>query len=431
MESKPDLAGGRKVADRWGFELTGTEAGQQAWEAAVVAVLAMSGEAQRLLDAVAVVDPDLAVGRALRAFVNGLLPSPACDTEAELAAAERMVPDISPRERSTVQSLARFARSGPRAAVGPLRDHLAEFPGDPVAGRALFIALLESGQVKLYEIAWRLVEEQARVAPDDCGWLGLAAFARADRQRYDEAVMLAERAMRASPRDAHAAHALMHCHYETGEHAAGLRWLTGWLAGGTSLGDFKVHFPWHAAMHELAQGDLDAARRRCGTQIPAADTTNIAPLLWHLRLAKAPADSGLERAAVAASSRAGRAVPTALAGMNHALCLAAAGESAGLHDFARQVTGDPRPAVADLLAPLAQGLAALVEQRPRDAVELLTPVAARVTGLGGSRMQCDIVQDTLLLALIDADQRDEALALLGKRLDRRPPTHYELGLLAS
>lgn len=415
--------------DRWGYAITTTEPGQQAWEAAVSALMALSGEAPRLLNTVAEVDPDLALGRALRAFVNGFLPNAACDSEAELAAAERMLPEISPRERSAVGSLALLIRHGLRAALRPLFDHLAEFPGDPVAGHALHLALLEGRQTKLEELAHQLAEEQARVAPDDCGWLGLVAFARAEHQRYDEAVKLAERALRTSPRDAHAAHALMHCHYETGEHGAGLRWLTSWLAGGTSLGHYRVHFPWHAAMHELAQGDLNAARLRCGTQIPAQATSDIAILLWRLRLAKAPANTELARAA--ASLGASGPVPTAFAGLNVALCLAAADDIAGLDEFARHTADDPRPVVADLLAPLVRGLAALLGGRPRDSADLLTPVAARAAGLGGSRLQRDIVEDTLLLALIDAGQRDEALALLGKRLDRRPPTHYERGLIAA
>jgi tetratricopeptide (TPR) repeat protein len=428
MAPHASLAVRRKVADRWGFELTATEAGQQAWEAAASALMAMSSEAPRLLNALAVVDPDLALGRALRAFANRFLPSPAWDTAAELMAAERMLPNISPRESSAVYALARLVRGGPRAAFGPLRDHLAEFPGDPVAAHALHVALLGAGQGKL---AHRLVEAQARVARDDCGWLGLVAFARADQRRYEEAAKLAEQALRASPRDANAAHALMHCHYETGEHAAGLRWLTSWLSGGASLGHFKAHFPWHAAMHELAQGDLDAARRRCGTQIPAEATADIAPLLWRFRLVKASVGRGLARAAVSAAPCTSRSVPTTFAGMNLALCLGAADDSTGLEEFARYIAHDPRPEVADLLAPLVGGLIALLGQRPRDAVDLLTPVAARVAQLGGSRMQGEIVEDTLLLALIDAGRRDDALALLGRRLDGRPPTQYEYGLLAT
>jgi hypothetical protein len=108
MTNRPGLAARRKVADRWGFELTATEAGQQAWEAALSALMNLSGEAPRLLDTVGVVDPDLALGRALRAFVNRFLPSPTRNTEADLAAAERMLPEISPRERSAVRSLTLF-----------------------------------------------------------------------------------------------------------------------------------------------------------------------------------------------------------------------------------------------------------------------------------------------------------------------------------
>jgi hypothetical protein len=415
----------RKVTDRWGFELTATEAGQRAWEAAVSALMDMSAEAPQLLDKVAVVDPDLAIGRALRAFVNHLRRSSTCDIDADLTVAERTQADIGPRERSAVWSLTQFVRGGSHAAFGHLRDHLVEFPSDPVVGHSFHLALLAGEQPQLKKLAYQMVVFQARTSPDDCGWLGLAAFGEAEFQRYDQAVVLAERALHASARDANAAHALMHCHYETGEHEAGLRWLVDWLAGGAPLGHFEVHFPWHAAMHELALGDLEAARRRCGTQVPAEATADIASLLWRFRLAKAPFDSTLLRAAVSGAQPGGQSVPTAFDSMNLTLCLAAADDSAGLHDFALRISNDPRPEMADLLVPLAQGFAALIEQRPREAVRLLTSVATRVTALGGSRLQREIVEDTLLLALIDAGQRDDALNLLGKRLNRRPPTHFE------
>ena len=51
---------------------------------------------------------------------------------------------------------------------------------------------------------------------------------------------------------------------------------------------------------------------------------------------------------------------------------------------------------------------------------LLEPVAAEVARIGGSGAQREIVEDTLLVALMRSGQAAKARALLDERLHRRP-----------
>ena len=76
------------------------------------------------------------------------------------------------------------------------------------------------------------------------------------------------------PGAGHSAHARAHAHYETGDHAGGLAWMDGWITGAGAQVDNLCHFSWHAAMHELSMGDLDAVR------LPVRRAAAAAARLW-------------------------------------------------------------------------------------------------------------------------------------------------------
>ena len=63
---------------------------------------------------------------------------------------------------------------------------------------------------------------------------------------------------------------------------------------------------------------------------------------------------------------------------------------------------------------------AFAEENYAKCVRLLEPVAAEVVRIGGSGAQRDIVEDTLLVALMRNGDADKARALLDERLHRRP-----------
>ena len=64
------------------------------------------------------------------------------------------------------------------------------------------------------------------------------------------------------PASGHAVHARAHVFYETGEHVVGLAWLDEWIRTCGREANHRSHFSWHAALHELMQGDVEAVRRR-------------------------------------------------------------------------------------------------------------------------------------------------------------------------
>jgi hypothetical protein len=73
-----------------------------------------------------------------------------------------------------------------------------------------------------------------------------------------------------------------------------------------------------------------------------------------------------------------------------------------------------------VVAPLVAGMQAYVEGRYDAASTLLMAVRPNAVALGGSSAQQEVIEDTLLDALLAAGRLTQARSLLARRLDRRP-----------
>lgn len=159
----------------------------------------------------------------------------------------------------------------------------------------------------------QIVERCAPAYGTDWWYAGLLAFMRQEQGRFDEAMDLSRSSLAVEPGAGHSAHARAHAHYETADHAAGLAWMDDWITGDGAGADSLVHFSWHAALHELSTGDLDAVRLRYQTQLkPSSDLgcrglVDSASLLWRWTLT--PGCDGRARCRGGARPRRPRAAP--------------------------------------------------------------------------------------------------------------------------
>ena len=110
----------------------------------------------------------------------------------------------------------------------------------------------------------------------------------------------------------------------------------------------------------------------------------------------------------------------AFVGMHAAIALAAARDRSGLRRLARWVARDSRPEFRTLLAPVVAAMDAVVRGAHDRAADLLLGLPRRTEPLGGSAAQREVLEDTLLYALVGAGRFAEAGGLLDARLDRRP-----------
>jgi len=338
------------------------------------------------------------------------------EAAAELAAAKQLTCD--PVDESLLSAMELMLANDPAAAAERFVEHTEAFPDDLLAAFFRFSSLVMSGVPGNRARALALVEADAARHSGNWRIDTSLAVVREDQRRYDEARALAERALCAQPGSGPAAHVVAHVNYETGEHAAGMAWLDGW-SDEHAVVVYPTHFRWHSALHALALGDLEGALDRFEQGIGPDALIDAGSLLWRCHLAGSPAPE-LGAGAATAAAPALEALPFPFMAFSACLALAAAGDAGGLASVSERLAADTRPAFADLIAPVARALLAMVEDRPADAVALLRPLAADLPRLGGSHAQLEVVEDTLLHALVAAGRSDEAAPLLRARLERRP-----------
>jgi hypothetical protein len=256
----------------------------------------------------------------------------------------------------------------------------------------------------------------------------MLAFVRQEQQRWAESAALADRALAAEPASGHAVHARAHVFYETGDHRAGLRWLDGWIVCRAPQAHHCAHFSWHAALHELALEDAAAVRRRYREELAPPRVTGMralvdsASLLWRCALAGVwDEDPRRIEAVLAVVSPQDVFRPqTPFAAWHAAVALAAARDTLGLARLGRYAASRPGWAFPAVVAPLVAGIRAYVEGRYDAAATLLLAVRPNVAALRGSAAQQEVIEDTLLDALLAAGRLAQARSLLEHRLDRRP-----------
>jgi len=411
------------MGDLYGLHLSTNASATTAYNAGLRKVLLVqSGAEHDLADAVRA-DPGFALGHAGLALL-GHEYGARVDVPAALAAAAATARRGTDRERSQLAAIAAHIR-GDRA--GTIQAHLREYPRDALMLSVAVPTIAFAGVTEVPQEAWALVEGLAPAYGDDWWYTGLLAFVRQEQERWDEAAHLADRALAEEPASGHAVHARTHVYYETGDHAAGLAWLDGWIGRRVPQAHHGAHFCWHAALHELALDDADAMRRRYRCQLAPPRVTGMralvdsASLLWRAELAEMwdgplPVDAVLDAVDPAVLAR----PRTAFAAWHAAVALAAAGDAAGLGRLARYAATGPAEVFPTVVAPLVTGLRAYVEGRYDAAATLLLSIRSSSVSLGGSAAQREVLEDTLLQALVAAGRLDEARRLLVKRLDRRP-----------
>lgn len=159
-----------------------------------------------------------------------------------------------------------------------------------------------------------------------------------------------------------------------------------------------------------AHGALDRTSTNTGT-----DTASAA------RLADASVERNADARAVldAAPVEWLAAPPSPFATMHAAIALALASDAPRLAALARYAERHAHHVVREVAAPLCDGLLAIIEERWNAAARLLTGLLPRVGELQGSAAQLEVVEDSLLLALIESGRTAEAAVRLTERLDRR------------
>ncbi|HSV41121.1 MAG TPA: FAD/NAD(P)-binding protein [Nocardioidaceae bacterium] len=435
------LADGRLVSGRHpvarprdplGLPLSSTAEAAKAYNAGLERVMRLqAGAEDRFIEATRL-DPGFALAHAALAML-GHEAGANTDVEASLRAAQESAQARGDdRERSLVDVVAARVGNPQHEGGTTLLAHVAAYPRDVLAVSAAVPTIAFSGVTDVRREAWDLVEGLAPAYGDHWWFLSLLSFTRADQSRFEEAGLLAEGALACEPSSGHAAHALAHVLYETGQHETGRAWLDQWIAENGRSANHRAHFSWHAALHELALGDTEAVRRRYYAELAPPTVSGVrslidsASLLWRWQVTTGSC-WGLDGGPVPPVRAILDAVDPALvnepetpfAALHAAVALAAAGDVPLLRRLATQCRRATDPAMSIVVATICDALRAVCEQQHATAAGLLSEVMPRLPDVGGSAAQREVIEETLLYCLVHAGQPEPARALLNTRLDRR------------
>ena len=407
--------------DSYGYPLTASDEAAAAYNAGVLDVLRLRAGALDSLQRAVVLDPTFAVGHAAIALLGHEMVAPV-DVAAHIRQARQHARRATARERSHVRAVVSHVAGDSR----PLIKHLEEHPRDALLLNSAVPTIAFAGAVEAQEEAWAIVERAIPAYGDDWFFTGLLAFMRQEQRRFDDAMELSLKSLAVEPGAGHSAHARAHAHYETGDHEAGLSWMDSWVVGDGKDIESLSHFSWHAAMHELSLGDLDAVRQRYETQLLPENLLgcrgliDTGSLLYRWALTPNTTDVPDIRRV---TDHAGRDVlenpPSPFVAMHSAVMLLATDDVAGLRSLADWAARHSNKTQREVVAPLASTLALMASGQPGAAADRLGQLAPQIVRLGGSDAQREIIEETRIAALLRADRWDDARMLIDERLDRR------------
>jgi hypothetical protein len=150
--------------------------------------------------------------------------------------------------------------------------------------------------------------------------------------------------------------------------------------------------------------------------------SNCASYLWRLRLAGlVEAGDDPSGGVIGERCRKLAAAPGSVFGGWHlAIGLGCDGDLTTLRRLAAGELDAGAPGVAEVVPAVAGAVADLLDGEPARAADALTAIRPDAYRLGGSRAQREVLEDTLLAALVQAGRTAEAAQVLTERLDRRP-----------
>ena len=310
----------------------------------------------------------------------------------------------SRRSRSHVDAIAAVV-TGQKDAPRRVGAHLSRYPGDALLAQEGAELLTWEGGADPRPARRAFLAALAPHYEADGWFFGELAFDVAEAGGPAAAAAMARRVLARDPGNAPAAHALVHAHFEAGEHASGIAFLRTWLPGYSPLGAEHSHLVWHLALFELRLGHEAAAmsvyrRALDPSAVPGRRLCDSASFLWRRHLARP--EAALPWGPVRALARRESARATSAFNDVHvAMAFAGSGDGDGMGRLLRRLReqADAGEGVAgEVTLPLSLGLDAYGRGEFAAAARHLEGAAGAVPRLGGSNAQRAVFADTLTAA---------------------------------
>jgi hypothetical protein len=242
---------------------------------------------------------------------------------------------------------------------------------------------------------------------------------------------MTERAFDKRRNNAYAAHALLHAMFEDGSVADADELVAQWLPTYDRTGILHGHIAWHQALGALEGGDAPRAlsiyseilQPSVNLAPPLNAMSDCASLLWRLSAYGHPVPANLWADADAYARNVFPKSGLPFVEVHMALLAAATGDQ---NAFAERLgaigqrLADGKFPAGPVVPGICEAMNSFASEDYTACTRHLEPVLGDLARIGGSHAQRELVEDTLIVALIRSGDLPRARALLDQRLHRRP-----------
>ena len=421
--------------DRYGLAIsTSSDAAAHRYREGIDLMLSAWPGVAQALDAAIEADCDFALAHAARARTHLIYAEMQLAREKAATARQLVARNGSEREKSHVEILALTTEGQSVKALELTLAHLERWPRDAL------IMSLPLGAFGLFAFSGMADHDAARVDlcerhkqhyGDDWWFLTFLGWSHTENGSADIGRRISQRAFERRRENAHALHALTHAMFEDGSTADAEDLIAGWLPIYHRSGLLHGHVLWHQALLALDNGDADKAHaiyaERLQPKLNPAPPLNVmtdgVSLLWRLQASghPIPGDVWLDLA-----DHAERWFPktgNSFVDVHMGLLAAVNGNWRALEqrlaDLEARRDQGKLPA-GSVVPDICRAARAFAEQNYRECADILEPAASEVVRIGGSHAQREMIEDTLLIALMKSGDAPKARDLLDRRLHRRP-----------
>ena len=383
------------------------------------------------IDAALAEDPRWMLPHVMRAcFLLTLTePSLSNDVNAALAQAEALASTAPERERAHLAAARNCAAGDWHGACAQWDRILQQHPRDLYALQWAHLFDFYRGDAR------NLRHRVARVLPE---WpaddplrpylLGMHAFGLEECNLYSEAEAVGREAVAGSAKVPWATHAVAHVMEMQGRWADGQRWLLERAADWSVDNGFAGHHWWHLALFHLEALDIAGALALYDSHQGSANSVltlqrlDGAALLWRLHLLGADVGARWDDIATGwdlSPASAGHSAFNDLHGLLVLIGQRRRADARSLLDAAERHAdsgaGSNAAVAREVGLALMRGLIAISDDRFDAALRHMAPVRDHSHSLGGSHAQRDLIDQTLLFAAAESDDRSVGRTLLNER----------------
>lgn len=338
------------------------------------------------------------------------------EAKASIAKAAALKSGLTEREASHINVFDLLLSGQVPQAYAAVRAHAEAWPRDAMVAQTSTSVF---GLIGFSGVAGREAETLAFVAGllphygEDWWMISQYAFALCETGNLAKADSVIDHALSLKADSAHGAHVRSHVSYEMGQTDVGRAYLASFMDGYDPGGVLHTHLNWHEALWALEQGDIDtmwakvdaAVAPDSGSKSPAINVlTDTAAILHRATMAGVTVPQSRWRQvsdyAQVKFPRTGTAFVDVHAALAHAM--------AGRGEALEQIISTPAGPAGDLVQSYARAFRAVAAENWREAASLLTRSMIDLERMGGSRAQRDMIEHTLLTALVKQGKLDEA-----------------------